>query len=155
MAKARFRRADSATLSQSIAKRWTPRLVKDGFTPVSDYFLENYHRLDPSITSLEAIFIIHLMRHKWDERPPHPSFVTIAKRMGLNDASVRLHARNLEGKRLLNRITKDGRPIKDAPRTGEPNRFDLTPLFDALERLHMADEAAQQNGDQGDGRPGS
>lgn len=146
MAKARARKKAAAT-SENIGKRWTPRLVRDGFTPIADFFLENYYRLAPPVSSLEAMFIIHLMRHKWDEKAPHPSFKTIARRMGVSDATTRAYARSLEEKRLLRRMTRDGQPVNvdGVRRTGETNRFDLTPLFDALERLHIADEAAQES----------
>jgi hypothetical protein len=118
--------------TREVAKRWTPRLTQDGWTPVSDYFLENYHRLKPQVTSVEAMLVIHLMRHKWDERPPRPAFKTLAKRMGLTDTSVRNHARSLEKKKLLVRIK----------RVAQPNQFDLTPLFGALERLLDEDLAS-------------
>lgn len=118
-------------VKRNVARRWTPKLA-ESFTPVSDFFLENYHRLSPPVTSLEAMFIIHLVRHKWDEKPPYPSFRTIAKRMGVTDTSVRNHARSLErGKKYLRREKV----------VGQPNRFDLQPLFKALEKLIAADEA--------------
>lgn len=121
--------------SKDIAKRWTPTLVRGGWTPISTFFLDNYHRLEPTLTSLEAMLVIHLMRHKWDERHPHPAFATLARRMGVTATATRNHARSLEKKRYLNRIAHQG----------DPNQFDLTPLFDALERLHLADEEAKQS----------
>jgi DNA-binding IclR family transcriptional regulator len=123
-----------AVTSQDIAKRWTPTLVKSGFTPISNYFIENYHRLVPALTSLEAMLVIHLMRFKWDERHPHPTFGTLSRRMGVSPTATRNHARSLQKKRFLNRLSNDG----------GPNSFDLTPLFDALERLYLADVAAHK-----------
>src|SRR4051812_39597885 len=90
--------------SPEIAKRWTPRLVANGWTPISDYFIENYHRLKPAISTCEFVFIVHLMRHKWDERHPRPAFGTLAKRMGISSTAVRNHARSLEKKHYLRRI---------------------------------------------------
>jgi hypothetical protein len=118
-------RAEQVKIPREVARRWTPRLTRDGWTPVSDYFLENYHKLKPALTSLEAMLVIHLMRHKWDEKHPRPAFKTLAKRMGITDTAVRNHARSLEKKTYLLRIK----------RIGQPNHFDLTPLFQALERL--------------------
>lgn len=119
----------------SIALRWTKKLVEGGWTPVSDYFLENYHRLNPPITTTEAMFIVHLMLHKWDEKPPYPGFKTLAKRMGITPTAARNHARSLDsGKHYIKRIT----------RVGLPNKYDLTPLFDALEKLKAADDKAEQ-----------
>ncbi len=101
-------------------------LVKDGWTPVSDFFLENYSRLNPPITTTEAMLIIQLMRHKWDENHPYPAFKTLARRMGITDTAARNHARSLEvRKNYLVRIK----------RVGMPNLFDLSPLFAALEKF--------------------
>jgi hypothetical protein len=120
-----------------VAARWTPALTNGGWTPVSDYFLDSYRKLNPTISSNEALLIIHLMRHKWDEAPPFPGFKTIAKRMGLTATSVRNHARSLEKKGYLLR----------EKRVGTTNLFDLTPLFQALEHLQSY-EAGLEKGRQ-------
>jgi hypothetical protein len=130
--------------SRNIARRWTPKLIEGGWTPISTFFLDNYHRLEPSLSSLEAMLVIHLMRHKWDERHPHPTFATLARRMGVTTTATRNHARSLEKKRFLNRIITHG----------QPNQFDLTPMLDALERLYLANEEtkkvkATKHGDEG------
>jgi hypothetical protein len=74
------------------------------------------------------------MRFKWDERHPHPTFGTLSRRMGVSPTATRNHARSLQKKRFLNRLSNEG----------GPNSFDLTPLFDALERLYLADVAANK-----------
>jgi hypothetical protein len=130
-------------VSPSIAKRWTPTLIKGGFTPVSTYFIDNYHRLAPTLSSLEAMLVIHLMRYKWDERHPHPTFATLSKKMGVTPTATRNHARSLEKKRFLNRLATQG----------SPNEFDLKPLFDALERLYLADEQHGKRGPQVNDEP--
>jgi len=107
------------------ADRWTPALVEDGFTPVSNFFLAHYNDLKPEITHGEAMLIIQLMSFKWDAQMPYPSYKTLARRMLLKDAQARSLARALEGKRYLHRHV----------RMNMPNRFDLTPLFGALEKL--------------------
>src|SRR5262249_53349944 len=112
-----------------VAARWTPDLTKGGWTPVSDFFLDNYRRLAPPITSNEALLIIHLIRHKWDASPPFPGFKTLAKRMGITATSARNHARSLDKKGYLVR----------EKRVGTTNLFDLTPLFRALEQLQAFD----------------
>ncbi len=117
------------------ADRWTPALIKDGFTPVSNFFLANYNNLKPEITHGEAMLIIQLMFYKWDASMPYPSYKTLAKRMLLKDAQARSLARGLERKGYLRRHV----------RMNMPNRFDLTPLFGALEQLRtqrIADETA-------------
>lgn len=108
---------------RKVSTRWTERLAAAGWTPVCDAFLEGYHRLNPVISNPEAMLIIHLMRHKWDSKMPFPGSKLLAKRMGISATAVRGHARSLERKGYLKRIK----------RTGTTNKFDLSPLFRALE----------------------
>jgi DNA-binding transcriptional MocR family regulator len=81
-----------------------------------------YSKLNPPLTSGEALFIIQLMNFKWNKRAPFPSYGLLAKRMGLSDKAVRRHAAALEAKKYLYRIQ----------RVGATNKFDLSKLFDAL-----------------------
>ena len=120
----------SDTPSREIAKRWTDTLIRDGFTPVSDFFLKNHHRLRPTIKATEAMFLIHLISHKWDLKAPYPSFTTIATRMGVTPAAARGYARNLEKNGYLIRVS----------RTGRSNAFRLEPLFKELEALRAKDQ---------------
>lgn len=111
-----------------VSHRWTPRLAQN-WTPISDYFLKNYHRL--RITHIEAMVVIHLMSFKWDANAPFPSLKTVARRMGVTDTAVRNHIRSLVKKGMLHRqIVK-----------GTTNRFFLEPLFARLEQL-MDEELA-------------
>lgn len=119
--------------SNAISARWTPTLIEGGFTPVSDYFLDNYHRLSPPIRTSEAMLIIQLMRHKWDSDAPYPGFKSLAKKMGISVQAARLHARTLEKHGYLRREMK----------VGETNRFHLAPLFNALE-VHMRQHAPER-----------
>ncbi len=86
----------------SFEKRWALSLKEDGFVPVSTFFLENYHRLKPcDLTYGEAMFVIHLMQHKWDESAPFPAYKTIAHRMHVSAKSARRWAASLEQKGYL------------------------------------------------------
>jgi hypothetical protein len=123
--------------SREVSDRWTELLTKDGWTPVSDFFLDHYAQLDPPITNAEAMLVIHLIRHKWDNAPPFPGFTTLAKRMDISATAARGHARSLETKGYLVRHM----------RVGTTNKFDLTKLFTALELLH-AFEMGRQAGPQ-------
>lgn len=110
------------------ADRWTPKLVKDGWTPVALFFLNNYHRLQ--IKPSEAMFIIHLMSFKWDKAAPYPGFKIIARRMSVTPEAVRLLARSLEKKGFLYRQKQ----------VGTTNKFHLDGLFAALEKMLAEDE---------------
>lgn len=129
------RPAKAAPEKRDIASRWTAGLVQGGWTPISDFFLEHYSDLDPALTTVEAMLVIQLMRHKWDSGLPYPAFKTLSKRMGLSDTAVRGHARRLEKKGYLRRV----------PRQGYPSQFDLQPLFEALERLQAGARPADQS----------
>ncbi len=124
-----------AERSREVSDRWTEPLTRDGWTPVSDFFLDHYAQLDPPITNAEAVLVIHLIRHKWDDAPPFPGFTTLAKRMGISATAARGHARSLENKGYLVRQM----------RIGTTNKFDLTKLFNALEKL-QAFELGRQAG---------
>lgn len=116
---------------RSVAKRWTSTIASGGWTPVSDFFLLNYHRLNPEMTSAEAMFVIQLMHHKRDENPPYPGFKGLAKRMGVGVGTARAYARSLETKKYLRR----------EKRVQETNKFHLEPLFEAIEKLMATKES--------------
>jgi transposase len=63
-------------------------------------------------------------RFKWGKDSPFPSYKRIANLMGISVKMARRHAQSLEQKRLLVRQV----------RRGQPNRFNLEPLFQALEK---------------------
>ena len=105
------------------AKKWAAELEDDGHVQVSTFFLENYHRLEPyPLTHGEAMFVVHLMQHKWGEDAPYPAYKTIAKRMAVSDKTARRLAKSLEDKKYL------VREIRQA----NTNRFHLSGLMDAL-----------------------
>jgi DNA-binding MarR family transcriptional regulator len=122
---------------RSIARRTTERLVSRGFCAVPSFFLKNYHRLPPAVpggrqlTSTEAMFIIHLLDHKWDEQAPFPSLEMLSVRMGVTSRALRKAVAHLEACGLLER----------SPGPRRKNRYDLTKLFEALERIMDEDSA--------------
>jgi predicted ArsR family transcriptional regulator len=71
------------------------------------------------------------MESKWDADAPIPGYKTLAVRMGISDKMARRHAQNLETKGYLRRVM----------RTGQTHRFDLTALFDTLQKVHSAEQA--------------
>src|SRR6266446_9732244 len=105
------------------AKKWAAELESDGHVQVSTSFLENYHRLKPyPLTHGEAMFIVHLMQHKWGEAAPYPGYKTIAKRMGVSDKTARRLAKSLEDKKYLVREVREA----------NTNLFHLSKLMTAL-----------------------
>ena len=113
-------------------KKWAAELKSDGHVQVSTFFLENYHRLKPyPLTHGEAMFVVHLMQHKWGAEAPYPGYKTIAKRMGVSDKTARRLAKSLEDKKYL------VREIREA----KTNRFHLAKLMDALVSLKKSQPA--------------
>lgn len=120
---------ESKQKSREISLRWGERLVRSGWTPVANYFLETYSTLSPPIKYAEAMFIIHLMQHQWDGEKPFPAMTTIAKRMGITTTSTRSLARSLERKGYVSRVARPGRS----------NEFATAPLIAALEERWWSD----------------
>jgi DNA-binding MarR family transcriptional regulator len=121
---------------RTLAKRWKhEELFDQGFVAVPTLFLRHYAHLTPHRLTLgEAMFVLHLMEFKWDSEAPFPGYGTLAKRMNISDKMARRHAQSLEAKKYLKRQI----------RIGMTNRFDLSPLFDALLRATRAEREAMQ-----------
>ncbi len=119
---------------REVSARWTEPLTKPGWTPVADFFLDHYAKLSPPLSNAEAMLIIHLIRHKWDAAPPFPGFTTLAGRMGISPTAARAHARSLEKKGYLIRQM----------RVGTTNKFELTGLFTALEKLQVFEQGKKE-----------
>lgn len=114
------------------SERWTPSLVEAGFIPVARSFLRLYAKLQPPLTTSEAILVVHLMDFKRDERHPYPSYKRLGSYMGVSDKAIRKTARNLQNKGYLRRVE----------RTGTSSLFDLRPLFRALEALWATEKTS-------------
>ncbi len=118
------------TKDRSFVARWKHEaLLSKGYVPVPVHFLESYAQLKPfSLTPGEAMFVLHLMQFKWDDAAPFPGYKRLAVQMGISHKMARTHAKSLETKKLLRREM----------RIAQTNRFDLTPLFDALNKAVVA-----------------
>ena len=117
---------DPPKRSRTYSDRWKhPELFESGYLVVPSTFLRHYSRLKPhGLTHGEVLFVLHLMEFKWDRTAPFPSYGTLARRMGVSTKMARRYAQALEQKGFLYRLI----------RTGNTNRFDLTPLFDKLRK---------------------
>ncbi len=114
-----------AKLPRDLVSRWGghAELFDRGWVGVPYRFLEHRAEMKPfNLTPTEAIFIVDLMAHKWDEKLPWPGYKRLSKWMGKSESYVRKVARGLEIKGLLKRH----------PRIGDTNLFDLEPLFARL-----------------------
>lgn len=108
---------------RGVAQRWTAKLAQRGFTAIANDFLDHYQVM--GISNPEALFIIFLMRHKWDAGHPFPGYKSVGVRMGVAPRRTRQIAIGLEKRNLIVRVARSGRARSHA--------FDLTPLFERLE----------------------
>lgn len=123
------------TNKHRFAKKWAAELESDGHVQISTFFLENYHRLKPySLTHGEAMFVVHLMQHKWGAEAPYPGYKTIASRMGVSDKTARRLAKSLEDKKYLFRELRES----------NTNLFHLDKLMSALVSLKKTMKPKEQ-----------
>ena len=106
--------------------RWPGKLSTGSFVPVSSFFLEHNHRLEPKLNSTSVLLIIHILDFKWTDDAPFPSLSRLATRMNLSKRHIRSTLRNLEEAEYLTTY----RPTRTSQ-----NRIDFTPLYQKLERI--------------------
>lgn len=92
-------------------KKWTPTLMKAGWTVIPNVIFERQQAL--GLDALDINILLHLASYWWSEgSKPHPSKVTIAKALGIEPRSVqrRIAALEKDGliKREERRISKTG-----------------------------------------------
>lgn len=129
---------------RAVGERWTPKLASKGWSPVSSFFLANYHRLDSGpgtkpLSSTAAMLVVQLIDHKWTRDAPFPTVKRLATRMGLTDRSIRL---------ILNTLNELGLVRREPRYVGGPNEYHLDGLFQRLEGMMTADagDDAEQAG---------
>jgi DNA-binding MarR family transcriptional regulator len=126
----------AATEKYTVSARLTPKLSKS-YCAVPSILIQGAHRLRPhdaarGLNTTEVMTLIHILERKWDGRMPYPAITTIAEQMGLKPRSIRAAIKRLEDFGYLKR-----HPMSN----GGPNRYDLTGLFTALEKLVDEDVA--------------
>ena len=68
-------------------KKWTPTLMKAGWTVLPNVLFERQQAL--GLDPLDINIILHIASYWWSESgKPHPSKVTIAKAIGVTPRSV-------------------------------------------------------------------
>jgi hypothetical protein len=111
---------------RSVVARWGGQdgIWADGYVAVPTTFLRSLQTLALpfKLSPAEALFVIQVMSYKWSAEAPFPGYKVLSKHMGITPVYARALARSLEQKKLLRRVV----------RVGTTNRFDFTPLFEAL-----------------------
>lgn len=83
-------------------KKWTPALMKAGWTVLPNVIFERQQAL--GLSPLDINIILHIASYWWTESgKPHPSKVTIAKAIGIKPRSVQRRIAALEAAGLIRR----------------------------------------------------
>lgn len=113
------------TSEQSV---WPHTLKKSGFSQVPHALIDNMK--DLGLSSSELTLILCLLRFKWNDKHPWPSYVKLSNLMGIHHRRVRQLACDLEKKNLLRRHLRRKPGSKS-----ETNEFDIGPLISRLQEL--------------------
>lgn len=83
-------------------KKWTPALMKAGWTVLPNIIFERQQVL--GLDPLDVNILLHIASYWWSEgSKPHPSKVTIAKAIGVAPRSVQRRIAAMEKDRLIRR----------------------------------------------------
>jgi len=81
-------------------KKWTPTLMKAGWTVLPNVLFERQQAL--GLDAIDINIILHIASYWWTrEGKPHPSKATIAKAMGIEPRTVQRRIARLEAARLI------------------------------------------------------
>jgi len=105
-----------------IDSRWSAKVSRSGFSAVPTSFLRHYAQL--GISSTEAMLLIHIMAHKWNDRLPFPAVKKLADEMGRSVSQVRARLSSLEKRGFIRRVARKGRS----------NLYDPAALISRLEK---------------------
>ncbi len=103
-------------------KKWTPTLMKAGWTVLPSVILERQHAL--GLDALDINILLHLAKYWWySENPPRPSKQAIAECIGVDKSTIR---------RRIARMEKDGLISRQARYDKKYGQQSNSYLFDGL-----------------------
>jgi DNA-binding transcriptional ArsR family regulator len=109
--------------------RWSPQVMKLGFTLLPKLLLRAQGRLKISPTQMNVL--LHLAEHWWEaDRSPYPSKELIAKRMGKSPRQIQRYLTELEKAGLIRR-----RARYSGKKAQISNAYDLDGLIAKLQAL--------------------
>ncbi len=141
MAEKKLQTDDAAEIRVN-EKKWTPTLMKAGWTAIPSVIFER--QLALGLDPLDINILLHIASYWWSkDSKPFPSKVTIAKAIGKNPRTIQRRIARLEAGKLIRR--EERRISKVGSKT---NIYHLDGLIEAakpyaLEKIQArADEAA-------------
>jgi DNA-binding transcriptional regulator YhcF (GntR family) len=94
--------ADVAQQLKVNEKKWSPTLMKAGWTVLPNILFERQQAL--GLDAIDINIILHIAAYWWTlEGKPHPSKKTIAAAMGIEPRTVQRRIASLEAARLIRR----------------------------------------------------
>lgn len=94
------------------------------------------YQKDLNLSFQELCFVCHLLSYRWTTKNPYPSIKQLSDLTGVSEKTLHSYKKSLVEKKLLfihNRF--------DASNGQLSNEYDLTPLFETLQRLIINEEA--------------
>ncbi len=86
-------------------KKWTPPLMKAGWTVMPSVILERQQAL--GLDAMDVNILMHLAKYWWySENPPHPSKQSIAECMGVDKSTIRKRIARMENDGLIRRQSR-------------------------------------------------
>jgi hypothetical protein len=119
-------------------KKWTPTLMKAGWTVLPNVLFERQQAL--GLDPLDINIILHIASYWWSESgKPHPSKVTIAKAIGVTPRSVQRRIAALETAKLIRREER-----RISLKGSKTNIYHLDGLIEAAKPYALEKIAEQQ-----------
>lgn len=85
--------------------KWTPGVMKFGFTTIPNLLLEAQAKLE--ISPVELTVLVQVIEHWWNaDADPYPAKATIARRLGKSPRQVQRYLTQLEDKGLIKRVAR-------------------------------------------------
>ncbi len=93
---------DDATEIRVNEKKWTPTLMKAGWTAIPNVIFERQQAL--GLDPLDINILLHIASYWWSkDSKPYPSKVTIAKAIGVDPRTIQRRIAALEAAKLIRR----------------------------------------------------
>ena len=100
-------------------KKWTPELMKAGWTMVPSVLME--HQRELGLNAIQFNILMQLAKHWWKDTPPFVSKAKIARAMRVSPRTIQRHLTALETAGLIRR---EVRYRQDGSRTSNLYFFD-------------------------------
>lgn len=121
--------------SQRFVEKWSPAILKHGFTMIPNVLLDNVYGMGITASQLGVLLILERYRWLRDEEV-FPSYKTIGKQSGQSERTV---------ERCIEQLKKD-ELLLVTPRVGKSSLYDTTPLIELLNEIAQSEDRPRHSG---------